>query len=163
MKNGVRRNLSVLCLIIVALAVCAWCGPCAAEDGLAAAKHRQDVMDRLGDDLKTIKLFSSGQADQAAAARAARDLETSAALVPSLFPKGSDSLSWPGKSAAKPEIWDNPDDFQQLLQALAAGTADLRKSVDTGDSAKVQDSMRALAKNACGACLENYRGRKDGD
>ena len=90
-------------------------------------------------------------------------LESTAILVPGLFPKGSDSKALPGKSAAKPEIWENPDDFQQLEQALAAGATDLRRTVDVGDTAKIRDSMRALAKNGCGGCHENYRGRKDGE
>lgn len=137
--------------------------PCRAEDGLAAAKHRQAVMDRLGDDIKAIKLYLGGQAERAAAVTAARDLEATALLVPGLFPKGSDSNSLPGKSAAKPEIWDNPEDFQQLEHALAVGSSDLRKMVDAGDTGKIQDSMRSLAKNGCGACHENYRGRKDGE
>ncbi len=120
-------------------------------------------MDRLGDDIKAIKLYVAGQGAREAAAAAAKDLETTAPLVPGLFPPGSDSKALPGKSAAKPEIWDNPDDFQQLEQALTTGAADLRKTVDAGDVATIRDSMRSLAKNACGACHENYRGRKDGD
>ena len=163
LKIGVCLTRSIVCLILIGLIVSGWSEPCAAEDGLAATKHRQTVMDRLGDDMKAIKRYVTGQADLAAALSAAQDLDETASLVPSLFPKGSDSAKWPGKSAAKPEIWDNPDDFQQLLQALSAGTADLRKSVGTGEATNVQSSMRALAKNACGACHENYRGRRDGE
>lgn len=137
--------------------------PCRAGDALDAAKHRQAVMDRLGDDIKAIKLYLAGEAARTAAVTAAKDLETTAPLVSGLFPVGTDSKALPGKSAAKPEIWDNPDDFQQLEQVLTAGAVDLRKTVDTGDMAAIRNSMRSLAKNACGACHETYRGRKDGD
>jgi cytochrome c556 len=163
LNYGVRRKARNFGLVLVgSVAMVSWL-PCRAEDGLAAAKHRQAVMDRLGDDIKAIKLYLTGQTERAGAVTAAQDLEATAILVPGLFPKGSDSKTLPGKSAAKPEIWDNPDDFAQLEQTLAAGAVDLRKAVDSGDLTKIQDSMRSLAKNGCGACHENYRGRKDGD
>lgn len=163
MARGIRGKGVVIGSVTSFMILLTGAPPVAADDGLAAAKHRQAVMDHLGDDLKAIKLYLRGAAEQPAAAAAARDLETTARLVPGLFPKGSDSKSLPGKSAAKPEIWDNPDDFQQLEQALANGAGTLRKAVDGGDSAEITDAMRSLAKNACGACHQDYRGKKDGE
>jgi cytochrome c556 len=163
LNSGDCRKVAILGLILVGSIALVPLTPCRAENGLDAAKHRQAVMDRLGDDIKAIKLYVAGAAARSAAVTAAQDLETTAPLVSGLFPPGSDSKTLPGKSAAKPEIWDNPDDFQQLEQALTTGTANLRKTVDAGDVAAIQDSMRSLAKNACGACHENYRGRKDGE
>ena len=147
----------------LALALCLLpFGPCLADDPVAVAKHRQAVMDRMGDDSKAIKLYLSGDGDHATAVTAAQDLEAAAAIVPTLFPKGTDSGALPGVSAAKPDIWDNPDDFRQIESALASQSKALTKALGGSDPAAAAAAFRSLGQNACGACHQDYRGRKDG-
>lgn len=136
--------------------------PAHGADALAEAKHRQAVMDRLGDDVKAIKLYLLGSGAAAGAGTAAADIEATAPTVPDLFPKGTDSTALPGKSAAKPEIWDNPEDFSQLVDTLARDSATLRKALQGSDNAAQMAAFKTMAKEACGACHENYRGKRDG-
>jgi cytochrome c556 len=152
-------------LLVAAVAMIAACGvsiPAHGEDALADAKHRQTVMDRMGDDVKAIKLYLLGAADAAGAAKAAGDIEATAKILPSLFPKGTDSTSLPGKSAAKPDIWNNPEDFSQLVDALASDSAALRKALQAADPAAQMAAFKTMAKEACGACHQTYRGKRDG-
>ena len=151
-----RRTSLVLALCLVPF------GSCLADDPAAVAKHRQAVMDRMGDDTKAIKLYLSGEGDHAAAVTAAQDIEAAAVIVPTLFPKGTDSGALPGVSAAKPEIWDNPDDFRQIESALADQSKALTQALGKGDSSAEAAAFRSLGQNACGACHQDYRGRKDG-
>jgi len=135
---------------------------CLADDPLAASLHRQAVMDGMADDVKAIKLYLQGNSQRAAAITASQDLQAKALIVPTLFPKGSDSGALPGKSAAKPEIWDNPDDFQQLEAALKDNSKALSKAIDGGDPTTEVSALRSLGRDACGACHQTYRGSKDG-
>lgn len=129
--------------------------------GLAAVKNRQKVMDGLGDDVKTIHKFVTGQGTTADAATAAANLNKLAQQVPSLFPPGTSQTDFPGKSAAKPEIWDNPDDMKSLEQALQTDAAALETATATGDATKTSGALGTLAHNSCGACHQTYRGKSD--
>jgi cytochrome c556 len=130
-------------------------------DATAITKHRQDVMHQMGLALKAVHGFVTGDASAAAASQAAAQLNDLAKQVPTLFPLGTSQLDLPGVSAAKPDIWDNPDDFAALEATLSKGAANLQKAVASGDPAQTDTALATVAHDACGACHQTYRGKSD--
>lgn len=72
----------------------------------------------------------------------------------SMWPEGTDSMAIDG-TRAKPEIWDNLDDFVSKYVALQTAVAALQAAAGTG-----LDGMRAAVGPvgaACQACHQSYR------
>jgi cytochrome c556 len=72
----------------------------------------------------------------------------------SMWPEGTDSMAIDG-TRAKPEIWDNLDDFVSKYVALQTAVAALQTAAGTG-----LDGMRAAVGPvgaACQACHQSYR------
>src|SRR5579884_4096534 len=76
-----------------------------AQDGdkLAAIKARQDFMKAQGADVKAISDFSKGQGDQAAATKAAEDLQARSQKLGSILVPGTSTKEFPDQTKAKPE------------------------------------------------------------
>ena len=55
--------------------------------------------------------------------------------IPDLFPKGTSLADMPGKSYAKPEIWDHFDDFKAAAAVLATEAGKLADAAKSGDMA----------------------------
>ena len=72
----------------------------------------------------------------------------------SMWPEGTDSMAIDG-TRAKPEIWDNLDDFVSKYVALQTAVVALQAAAGTG-----LDGMRAAVGPvgaACQACHQSYR------
>ena len=70
-------------------------------------------MKQEGDDLRAIKGYIDGTGtDQAVAIQKAQDLVATADRMPLLFPAGTSSKDLPGKSSAKPDIWEQRDKYE---------------------------------------------------
>jgi cytochrome c556 len=128
-----------------------------AEDLLAVVKHRQRTMHAMGQALKPIKAYAAGGGNQRAALKAADDLIALASIVPTVFPKGTSQRDLPGKSAAKPAIWQNSDNFQALEVTLNTEAESLQKVIAAGDRKSTLAAFQTLGKDACNACHETYR------
>ena len=79
-----------------------------------------------------------------------------AALTPMLpegFPEGS---ALAGKSAAKPEIWKNRAEFDELMKKLAAKSAALAEVAKGGDLAKIKPAFTDLTQ-VCKSCHDKFR------
>jgi cytochrome c556 len=74
-------------------------------------------MKRQGNDLKTISDYAKGEADQAAAQNAADDLLALNGKIVDLFPRGMSMVEFPGKTGAKPEIWQRSINSRRSRQA----------------------------------------------
>ncbi len=131
----------------------------AAGDVMEAIKARQALMQEMGKNIsvlgkmaKGVLPYDAGQAGDAAAALAA----LSKKMGPELWPAGSDNFELDEKTTrAKPEIWDNPDDFARRIEALQAATATMAGAAGGGlDS--LRGAMGQLAAS-CGGCHKPYR------
>lgn len=83
-----------------------------------------------------------------------------AALTPMLpegFPEGS---ALAGKSAAKPEIWKNRAEFDELMKKLAAKSAALAEVAKGGDLAKIKPAFTDLTQ-VCKSCHDKFRAKED--
>ncbi len=70
------------------------------------------------------------------------------------FAPGSDK----GTTRAKPEIWDNMDDFQAKLGDLQEAATALNAAAQSGDKDAIKAAVGATGK-ACKACHDEYKSK----
>lgn len=118
------------------------------EDPIVGA--RMDAMSATGAASKVLGNMARGRADfdAAAAAEAKDSLMTIAADIPALFEMNATDP----KSEAKPDIWDNFDDFTAKAAALQAAA----EALDASSLEGVQAGMGAIGAS-CGGCHKPYR------
>jgi cytochrome c556 len=149
------RGLNVT--MIAALGVVALGSAAMAASGADVVKARQDSMKAQGLDLKAVTDYARGKGDKASALKGANDLADRAAKASKLFPKGTSSADFPGKSHAKPEIWTDNAKFTAILKGMQDKSAKLSTIVSTGSPDDVKAAAMDLAKSGCGACHSSYR------
>jgi len=116
-------------------------------------KARQTLMRSNGPGLKSVFQMLQGDApfDPAAAEKAMQKLADDAAVLPTLFPPGSDV-----GSNARPLIWSEFDQFTALY-------AKLQSDAQAGAAAAAANDLESLraafagVDQDCGACHEKYR------
>ncbi|HUU25822.1 MAG TPA: cytochrome c [Methyloceanibacter sp.] len=120
-------------------------------------KERMDLMDSQKDAMKILGLMAKGKTpfDAAKAAAAAKDIETTAAKIPELFPEGSSG----GHSEAKPEVWTKWDEFTGDAEALQAAAKTLTTVLDAGSPDWKADFQKVT--DACKTCHKTFRAEKD--
>ncbi|HZB91498.1 MAG TPA: cytochrome c [Stellaceae bacterium] len=128
-----------------------------AQDKEAQIQLRRDTMKRQGKDLKAIQDFVKGQGDQANAEHAIADLQSIAPKIVGLFPPGTGMDAFPGKTGAKPAIWQQWDKFSAIPPTLQGEEAKLATAIKSGDKAAVGAALAGTGKNGCGACHTDYR------
>ena len=152
MRTAIRR-LAVLLLLCAAV-------PAQAVDEPAnIVKYRQQVMKALGAHAGAVAAVVRGEVgfvDDVAAH--ARSIEAMAALIPRLFPKGTDNRAY--DTRALPRIWRDWDDFTRSAKTVEKESAKLAEAAEAGDAEAVAASFIQLAK-ACGGCHKLFRAEKD--
>ena len=124
------------------------------EDAIEA---RHGFYKMLSFNMATLSGMAKGEIeyDEAAASTAGQNIEALTGYdLPSLFVEGS-SMDDNMESAAKPAIWENPDDFATKFAGLreaAAGASDAVK----GGQENVGPVVQKLG-GACKACHDEYR------
>lgn len=118
------------------------------KDPIVAA--RMDAMSDTGAASKVLGDMARGRADfdADAAAEAKASLIAIAAELPALFEVNATDP----KSEAKPEIWENFDDFTAKAAALGAAA----EALDTTSLETLSAGMRAVG-GSCGGCHKPYR------
>ncbi len=123
----------------------------AAERTDPNAIAREELMETVGKNMKTLGDMAGGKAGfDAAAAEAAKAaiVEAAAKIAPTFETQGAADPA----DEAKPEIWANWDDFTKKAGALeTAATA-----LDTSSLEAVQAGMGAMG-GACKDCHTSYR------
>jgi cytochrome c556 len=128
-----------------------------APDAASVVKERQATMKRQSADLKSIKQYLDGSADQAAATKAAGNLLEAASSLHTLFPKGTGMDEFPGKSGAKPVIWSEPDKFSAAQKTLVEDVQKLDAAIKSGDKKAAEEQFSNVGKNGCGGCHGTFR------
>ena len=94
--------------------------------------------------------------DEAKLKTFASDLAALASMdVSRAFPPGSDK----GTTRAKPEIWDNKDDFKAKLEDMQQALAALQVAAGSGDKKIIAEATGAAGK-ACKACHDEYKSKE---
>ena len=122
--------------------------------------QRRDDMKANGAAMKAInETLEKGGAAADIAPHAAKIHQVSMEIG-TLFPAGSDQPQGkdPGQTKAKPEIWQNPDDFSAKLKAFQDESAMFQTAVAGGDMAAIKAEFEKLG-GTCGDCHKVYRGK----
>ena len=117
-------------------------------------QKRQDAMKGNSADAKAIKAAVETK-DYATVELKAKDIMGTADKIVSLFPSGSTN----GKTKAKPEIWEKPDDFAKNAKNLSKAANELAVAAKSGNDAEVNVKVKALGE-ACNTCHKEFRAEK---
>jgi cytochrome c556 len=128
-----------------------------ADDPAAAISQRRDLMKDQGKNAKAIYQFTQGQGSAADVVAAANAIAADSAKIPDLFPKGSSLDEFPGKTGAKPAIWQDWDKFKADAEKLHEEATKLAEVAKGGDAQAIAAQFDAMGKNGCGGCHQSFR------
>jgi len=121
-----------------------------------AIKYRQGVYRVIGWNFGPMAAMAKGEKpyDAAAFARHAEIVAFMSKLPLEGFLPGTDK----GETKAKPEIWENMDDFKSKLEKMQNEAARLAEVAKGGDFNAVKAQLGETGK-ACKACHDKYRNK----
>ena len=140
-------------LLLGAVALLATLGSARAE-APTPIEMRQTGLDLLSGTFGGIRAVSAAKGDVKTLEAPAKAMARWAALMPGLFPMGSDT----GATKAKPEIWTDMAGFEKAAAALGAAATKLAELAKAGDAEGVEAQIK-LVGGACGACHNSYRAK----
>ena len=126
------------------------------KDQAAALMHeRHEGMETIGKANKAISRELEGSSPNLKVIQdSAGKIASLAPKVPGWFPPGTGTEV--GKTRAKAEIWQKPQDFAVKAHDLATAAAALQAAAGEGDLAKIKGAFDQLGKS-CKACHDSYR------
>ena len=140
-------------LLLGAVAVMATTG-LARADGPNPIEIRQSGLDLLNGNFGGIRAVVAAKGDVKTLEGPAKAIVRWAALMPSLFPPGSEA-----GTKAKPEIWSDMDGFKKDAVALGDAAGKLAELAKAGaDTDAIAAAVKAVG-GACGACHNAYRAK----
>ena len=112
--------------------------------------YRRHTMEAIGGHMQALADILRGKVDHADHLPVhAAALASLAEITPTLFPPGSG-----GETDALPEIWENPEDFAERLEAFKEAAAGLSAAAETGGN--IRAATQKLGQ-ACKGCHDSYR------
>jgi len=149
---GGRVAAAATALALLALAFAA---AAHAQDAAKVIKYRQSAHFLLGWNIGPIGAMVKGEIpfDADAAQMRALRLAQVAPMIAEGYPPGSQTGA---PTKAKPEIWENMDDFRQKVADLEASTQKLVAATETGDLKQVGAALGNVG-GACKACHDQYK------
>jgi cytochrome c556 len=131
--------------------------PASRDEALKIMHERHEGMEHMGDATKAIgRELKAATPDVAKIAASAEAITGFAPKVPSLFPPGTGPDV--GKTGAKPEIWQTPEDFAAKAHDFQLAAQAFASAVSGGDAAAIKTSFGDLGKS-CKACHDKYRAK----
>ena len=141
-------------LLLGAVALLATTGM-ARADGPNMIELRQTSLDLMGGDYAAIRFVAGAKGDMKSVESAAKAIKRFATLMPSLFPKGSETG---GDTKALPAIWSDNAGFVKAAETLAEAADKLAVLAKAGDADGVDAQIKVVGA-ACGACHKDYRAK----
>jgi cytochrome c556 len=133
-----------------------------AQDAATTLKNRQEAMKGFGGNMKAINEFvEKGVGTPADVEAKAEAIEQGSKQIVALFPAGTGMDDGVGKTGAKKEIWDKPDDFKAAAEKMGSLAEDLEEAAESGDKQSIADAFAALGKEGCGGCHQTFRAKLD--
>jgi len=122
--------------------------------------ERREAMKSNGAAMKAINETLENGGMAADLAPHAAKINEVAMKAATLFPAGSDQPQGkdPGQTMAKPEIWQNPDDFAAKIKAFQDEAAMFNTAIAGGDMGVIKAEFEKLG-GACGGCHKAYRAK----
>jgi cytochrome c556 len=127
----------------------------ALADGLNIIPVRQAGMSLAGGDFAFIRSTVAAKGDVKALEAPAKALAKWAAVIPSVFPKGTETGN---DTKALPEVWADNAGFQKIALALGEASTKLAAAAKAGDADEVAADAK-LVGDQCGACHKTYRAK----
>jgi cytochrome c556 len=122
-------------------------------------KERKELMKNNADQAKVGAAMVKGEEPFDKAQKIFAAFENTATKAPALFPNNSiDQATADDPYTAKPEIWQNMDDFKARLAKLGNDAKAASTSVKDLNSFKA--AFANIGKNDCGGCHDKYRLKK---
>ena len=153
-----RRRLSLRTLLAAGVAAAITLSPVALshfDDKQVMLSYRQSWFAMLGTNFGPMVAMLKGEMpwDQARLAEHAKQLEQLSAMdITRGFGPGTDK----GTTRAKPEIWQNQDDFTAKMKDMHEASVALVAAVNGGDRKAIGAAIGATGKS-CKACHDEYK------
>ena len=129
--------------------------PLQKEQALALMKERHENYEKIGEAMKSISRELKAEAPDLAKVRAgAATIADLAPKVPSWFPAGTGPDV--GKTEARAEIWQKPEDFAAKSQDFQKAAAAFNQAAQGSDLDAVRSAHANLGKS-CKGCHDLYR------
>ena len=130
-------------------------GPLSREQALAVMDERHEGMEEIGDETKKISnQLKSGSPDVGAIQQSAAKIAELAPKAQTWFPEGTGPDV--GKTRAKAEIWQKPDDFAAKARDFEPAAQAFHAATQSGDLDRIRSAFAELGKS-CKACHDSYR------
>jgi cytochrome c556 len=130
-----------------------------ADDLESVIKERQAAMKDIGAQMKAIyAVVDAKSGDMADMQKRALQVKADITKAATLFPAGTSTDDFPGKTHALPAIWKDMDTFKADATNLEAQADKLAAAAQGGDMAAFAAQFAATGK-ACGACHTNFRAK----
>ena len=137
-------------------------GKASADDIQTAIDARRALMKENGANMAAMgKAIEAKSGDMNDMQQRALALQAAAAKIVGLFPPGSSMKDLPDKTNAKPEIWDNFDDFKAAAAVLGTEAGKLADAAKSGDTAAFAAQFDATGSKGCGGCHTKFRQKKN--
>jgi cytochrome c556 len=136
-------------------AVAAAAAPLAKPQALVVMKQRHEKMEAFGDATKAIYTnLQTSSPDLNVIRKASAAINQQAPKLVSWFPAGTGPNV--GKTRAKAEIWQKPEDFVVKAHDFTVAANELDAAAKRGDVGQIKTSFKALG-GTCKACHDPYR------
>ena len=87
-----------------------------------------------------------------------QQIAANASRMASLFAKGSSLADMPGKTRAKPEIWQDFQGFKAAAANMKAEAEKLAQVAESGDKEAIGKALKSLNDKGCTGCHQKFRG-----
>lgn len=132
--------------------------PATKAAALKLMHERHEGMEDIGDAFKVLgREVKAGSPNLAKVRSSASTIAGLAPKVSSWFPPGTGPDV--GKTRAKPEIWQKPEDYAAKTRAFQAAARSFNATAKAGDVTAIKASFGQLGKT-CKACHDPYRAEK---
>ena len=129
--------------------------PLAKNKALALMKARHEKYEEIGDAMKAAgRELKSSSPNLAVVRKSADTIAAFAPTVPGLFPAGTGPDV--GKTEAKDEIWQKPEDFRAKAAAFNRAARAFQAAARGGNLDAIRAAQGGLGKS-CKACHDLYR------
>ena len=122
--------------------------------------ERREAMKSNGAAMKAISKTLKNGGPAADLMPHANQINATAMKLTTLFPAGTDQPQGkdPGHTMAKPEIWQNPDDFAAKVKEFQEESAMFKTAVAGGDMGVIKAEFERLG-GTCGGCHKAFRAK----
>jgi len=129
--------------------------PLSGDEAKEMMHERHEGMEDIGDGTKALKAaLDASTPDLATVRKEAAAMAKIAPEVSGWFPPGTGPET--GKTHAKPEIWQKPDDFAAKTRDFQAAARKLNVAAQGDDVAAMKAAFGDVGKS-CKACHDSYR------